>query len=236
VRFHLTSCVNVSTQCTEHPAHPGDTKLRGQYKVTYGTKFRLPNAIPLDHQCQKALCRCIEIDVWDGEERYKPGVISNEGEGEVSPKGVAGGPAERIALKDRAVIQLGRCMMNRFEPIDSEGKSVGERLSEVIVAELPVLHGFDLTKEILFRNVCQNVMDYAFTVSDLPIIVSSEVHCNPLQQNAMVDIMEEIWGGFLLPVPGVEPAVLPSPEQLRGNIPIKVKYVSSDKDGSKSEH
>ncbi|KXH60903.1 1-phosphatidylinositol-4,5-bisphosphate phosphodiesterase delta-1 [Colletotrichum salicis] len=89
-------------------------------------------------------------------------------------------------------------------------------------------------KEILFRDVCQVVREYAFVTSELPLIVSLEVHCTPLQQAAMVDITEEIWGEFLLPVPELDPASLASPEQLRRKNLVKVKYVPNDKDGAES--
>lgn len=116
--------------------------------------------------------------------------------------------------------------MNKLEDMDPGGKTVDERLSDILVAEPRVLHGYTLTKEVLFRDVCQTVKDYAFVASDLPLIVSLEVHCSPLQQSVMVDIMEETWGKYLL-VPNEDPSSLPSPDQLRNKILIKVKYVRS---------
>ncbi|WQF89882.1 Putative phosphatidylinositol-specific phospholipase C, X domain, C2 domain superfamily [Colletotrichum destructivum] len=164
-------------------------------------------------------CRCIEIDVWDGEERYKPGFESDTAAAD------GGGRPEKISRRDRMVMKVGRWVMNKFDLVDPEGRTVDERLSDIIQAEPRVLHGFTLTKEVLFRDVCKVVRDYAFITSDLPLIVSLEVHCSPLQQSAMVDIMEETWGDHLLPAPEVEPAALPSPDQLRNKILIKVKYV-----------
>ncbi|KAK1727035.1 PLC-like phosphodiesterase [Colletotrichum acutatum] len=174
-------------------------------------------------------CRCIEIDVWDGEERYKPGV-NPDGEKE---KGTNNAPA-KLSLGDKLGIKVSRWILNKFDPVDSEGRTADDRLSDIIWAEPRVLHGFTLTKEILFREVCQVVKEYAFVTSDLPLIVSLEVHCNPLQQAAMVDIMEETWGEFLLPEPELEPASLASPEQLRRKILVKVKYVPKDEDGAES--
>jgi phosphatidylinositol phospholipase C, delta len=118
--------------------------------------------------------------------------------------------------------------MNKFDPVDPEGRTFDERMADIIRAEPRVLHGSTLTKEVLFRDVCKVVGDYAFAVSDLPLIVSLEVHCSPLQQRSMCDILEETWGEWLLPVPeNDDPTPLPSPDQLRKKILIKVKYVSS---------
>lgn len=170
-------------------------------------------------------CRCIEIDVWDGEERFKPCVNVND---DGTPRGAANGRPEVIGFRDRAILKVGRWVMNKLEDVDPEGRTVDERLSDILVAEPRVLHGYTLTKEVLFRDVCQTVKDYAFVASDLPLIVSLEVHCSPLQQSVMVDIMEETWGNFLLPVPDEDPPCLPSPDQLRNKILIKVKYVQSN--------
>ncbi|KAI3548352.1 hypothetical protein CSPX01_03148 [Colletotrichum filicis] len=174
-------------------------------------------------------CRCIEIDVWDGEERYKPG-FNPDGENE---NGTNNAPT-KLSRRDKLGIKVGRWIMNKFDPVDPEGRTADDRLSDIIGAEPRVLHGFTLTKEILFREVCQVVKEYAFVTSDLPLIVSLEVHCTPLQQAAMVDIMEETWREFLLPEPELEPASLASPEQLRRKILVKVKYVPKDKDGAES--
>jgi hypothetical protein len=172
-------------------------------------------------------CRCIEIDVWDGEERYKPGVLE-EGEEDAGPKSFTGA----VGRRDRFAMKVSRWMMNKFEPTDSDGRTVDDRLSDIVQAEPRVLHGFTLTKEISFREVCQTVKEHAFVTSDLPLIVSLEVHCTPLQQNSMVEIMEEIWGEHLLAASEIEPAGLPSPDELRNKILIKVKHVPDHKHGS----
>ncbi|KAI6567309.1 hypothetical protein MCOR04_008633 [Pyricularia oryzae] len=95
---------------------------------------------------------------------------------------------------------------------------------EAPVIEPKVYHGYTLTKEVSFRDVCYAIRDDAFTASDLPLIVSLEVHCGPEQQLCMVDIMEEAFQGYLVPKPAEDAAVLPSPEALRNKILIKVKY------------
>jgi phosphatidylinositol phospholipase C delta len=170
-------------------------------------------------------CRCIEIDVWDGEERYRPGVNLEEGEKDAGPKA----SSETVGRRDRFAMKVGRWMMNKFEPTDSDGRTADERLSDIIQAEPRVLHGHTLTKEISFREVCHTVKEHAFVASDLPLIVSLEVHCTPLQQISMVEIMEEIWCEHLLAASEIEPAGLPSPDELRNKILIKVKHVPDHK-------
>ncbi|PHH64693.1 hypothetical protein CDD81_4134 [Ophiocordyceps australis] len=96
---------------------------------------------------------------------------------------------------------------------------------EVAVVEPRVFHGYTLTKEVPFRDVCNAIRDSAFVASDLPLIVSLEVHCSPPQQEAMVRIMKEAWGDMLVVGRNeMKPDGLPSPEQLRGKILVKVKY------------
>lgn len=92
------------------------------------------------------------------------------------------------------------------------------------VIEPRVLHGYTLTKDVLFRDVCQTIRDDAFTVTDRPLIVSLEVHCCPEQQETMVKIMQNMWQEYLLPPPEKEAPALPSPDELRRKILIKVKY------------
>lgn len=90
-----------------------------------------------------------------------------------------------------------------------------------------VLHGYTLTKEVSFRSVCKVIKENAFAVTDLPLIVSLEVHCSAEQQEAMVNIMDEEWAEYLLPPPPADARVLPSPEELRRKILVKVKYAPS---------
>ena len=60
--------------------------------------------------------------------------------------------------------------------------------------------------------------------SDLPVIVSLEVHAGAEQQEIMVDIMKSVWGELLIPLPVPESTALPSPDDLSRKILIKVKY------------
>lgn len=47
--------------------------------------------------------------------------------------------------------------------------------------EPAVFHGYTLTKEVPFRDVCRAIKEKAFVASDLPIIVSLEVHAGHTQ-------------------------------------------------------
>lgn len=42
---------------------------------------------------------------------------------------------------------------------------------------------------ITFRAVCQTIAKYAFVTSDLPVIISLEVHCSIEQQKKMVEVI-----------------------------------------------
>ena len=64
--------------------------------------------------------------------------------------------------------------------------------------------------------------------SDLPVIVSLEVHCSQEQQQIMVEIIERSWKGMLVSVPSEPCKTLPSPADLRGKILVKVKYVNPE--------
>ncbi|KAI1356603.1 PLC-like phosphodiesterase [Xylaria sp. FL0043] len=95
---------------------------------------------------------------------------------------------------------------------------------KAVAIEPRVLHGYTLTKEVSFRDVCEAIGNYAFVVSDLPVIVSLEVHCSTQQQEIMVQIMKQTWAEYLLPSPGEDVKHLPAPGDLRRKILVKVKY------------
>ncbi|KAF5001524.1 hypothetical protein FGRMN_995 [Fusarium graminum] len=88
-----------------------------------------------------------------------------------------------------------------------------------------VKHGYSLTKSISFRSVVATINEYAFTASDLPLWLSLEVHCSPSQRDIMAGIMVEVFSASLLKEP-LEGSMqtLPSPNQMRGKILLKVKF------------
>ncbi|KAK3704436.1 1-phosphatidylinositol 4,5-bisphosphate phosphodiesterase beta-4 [Vermiconidia calcicola] len=94
-----------------------------------------------------------------------------------------------------------------------------------------VLHGYTATKDIPFRAVCEVVRDYAFVKSELPLIVSLEVHCSHEQQEIMVELITEYWKQHLVQVPidFSDQTPLPSLESLRNKILVKVKFSPPNK-------
>ncbi|MCJ1254653.1 Phospholipase C [Lignoscripta atroalba] len=87
-----------------------------------------------------------------------------------------------------------------------------------------VSHGRTMTSSVLFSDCISVIGKYAFVVSPYPLILSLEVHCNPEQQQAMVDIMIRELGDRLVTEPFMTNIfTLPSPEELRNRILVKVK-------------
>ena len=176
-------------------------------------------------------CRSLEIDVWDGEDVEDAGrqtrrswvkgkVTSSLGKirhGDRPRSHSLSGSQEDAAKEDS------RHSHDRTTTVADGGKKVEPR----------VLHGHTLTKEVSFRDVCSAIRDSAFIISDLPVVVSLEVHASLDQQQIMVDIMQEAWSGLLVDISqNHEVDVLPSPEQLKKKVLIKVKWTSPDKESS----
>ncbi len=87
-----------------------------------------------------------------------------------------------------------------------------------------VSHGRTLTTKVLFSDCIAVIGKYAFVSSPYPLIISLEVHCNAEQQVVMADIMKNVLGDRLLLEPLMTNAFsLPSPEELKNRILIKVK-------------
>jgi phosphatidylinositol phospholipase C, delta len=88
-----------------------------------------------------------------------------------------------------------------------------------------VYHGKTFTSKVSLREICVAIKKYGFVSSPYPIIVSAEVHCGIPQQDMMAEIMTSVFGDALIqaPVSG-RPSIsaLPSPEELKGCILLKV--------------
>lgn len=88
-----------------------------------------------------------------------------------------------------------------------------------------IYHGKTLTTKIPLRDICQAINRYAFVTSPYPIIISAEVHCGIVQQALIATIMFDVFGDALVmaPVDG-RPKIdaLPSPEELKGRVLLKV--------------
>ena len=88
-----------------------------------------------------------------------------------------------------------------------------------------IFHGKTLTTKVALRQVCQAIAKYAFVTSPYPVIISAEIHCSLPQQDMMADIMHEVFGDILIraPINGQRKIEeLPSPEQLKGKVLLKV--------------
>ena len=78
---------------------------------------------------------------------------------------------------------------------------------------------------IKFQDVISVIAKFAFIVTPYPLILSMEIHCGLDQQIKMAKIFRETLGRELLleNIEGVEDGILPSPEDLKYKILLKVK-------------
>jgi hypothetical protein len=202
-------------------------------------------------------CRCIEIDVWDGDDSDSDSSSSSSSD-EDDPKKFEKRKTKVKKVKEKMPSSLiGRfektSLSKKLDNYVDKKKPDAAVATKDAETEMPlekktstssskslpgasstfkeprVLHGYTLTKEVLFRDVCTSIRDYGFVVSDLPVIVSLEVHCSPEQQEAMVHIMEQVWEGYLLPQQEGDVDSLPAPGDLRRKILVKVKYAPLEK-------
>ncbi|KAF8711838.1 Phospholipase c, partial [Rhizoctonia solani] len=93
--------------------------------------------------------------------------------------------------------------------------------------EPAVFHGYTLTKEVPFRDVCRAIKENAFVTSELPVIISLEVHASHAQQEKMVSIMKEELGDYLVSErlsQQLDDKALPSPHALHRRLLVKVKH------------
>ncbi|KAF2253116.1 PLC-like phosphodiesterase [Trematosphaeria pertusa] len=179
-------------------------------------------------------CRCVEIDVWDGEPPSSSS-SSDEAANPGAPKAKKEKP--EMSIRKRLELRFGRKgAPSKEEPKEASPSppSAGEESIEPwhsnisTRAEPRVLHGYTLTKDTSFRAVCKTIREYAFFSSNLPLIVSLEVHTSPEQQDIMVEIMTEYWRGMLLDLP-LDPSQpsenrqLPTLKELEKKILVKVK-------------
>lgn len=98
-----------------------------------------------------------------------------------------------------------------------------------------VTHGRTLSSSVSFSDCIKAVGQYAFESSEYPVIISLEVHCNAAQQAVMAEIMKTYLAPYLLheALP-THRNMLPSPEDLKKKILIKVKRPRQDNGGSSS--
>ena len=199
-------------------------------------------------------CRCVEIDVWDGDDsdsdsdsdesdsdedaKEKKKIKKSSRKERIASK-LPGSIASRLLGKktseksstDKGDSESSTAVAEKDEATKATSAPLEKTASPQAVAVEPrVLHGYTLTKEVSFRKVCDAIRDSAFVVTDLPLIVSLEVHCSHEQQMAMVNIMNETWAGMLVEPPNSEAKFLPTPGELRNKILVKVKYAPPGSD------
>lgn len=209
-------------------------------------------------------CRCIEIDVWDGEESSSSHSENEGGEvgkleramekglgrfrsGSSGAKGAEGADHRESGAHGDEVDKIkgfvrkglthfrsgssGQSEGNKEPTEDARIQDEDRRTRSAEQIEPRVLHGHTATREIPFRSVCEVIRDCAFRTTNLPLIVSLEVHCSPAQQEVMIELMTEYWKQYLVPLPDdvSDQTPLPSLESLKNRILIKVKYTPPEK-------
>ncbi|XXH02687.1 hypothetical protein Hte_009070 [Hypoxylon texense] len=211
-------------------------------------------------------CRCIEIDVWNGDSQNStPEQIREASTKPGSRFGhsrhLSGGSLHTAAAHIKGAVEekfektrqrLGvekihshspRCSKSELSP-PLFGREFGAALNQSYLAgqldierssrpSLPpdepiVMHGFTFTAPVGFREVCKAIREVAFETSQLPIIVSLEVHADQDQQEVMVQIMKEEWAGLLIEKPHdtCPNGQMPRLEELLNKILVKVKKAS----------
>ena len=131
----------------------------------------------------------------------------------------------------RALLQSCRSVESEcYSPIMEKAGSRESSLVDIYDGdEEPVItHGKTLTSKVPLRHICEAIDKYAFVTSPYPIIISAEVHCGLEGQDMIAEIMKSTFGKKLVDTHiqghdlGGEDAVLPSPEQLKKRILLKV--------------
>jgi phosphatidylinositol phospholipase C, delta len=184
-------------------------------------------------------CRCLEIDIWDGDDSDTSASSSDE-EGDHPRTTTTPKKSRWSRMKTKAAHIRGTSPAKGREAHASPGRVEGATSAHLeptgsvgppvpFKAEPQVVHGWTLTQAIPFRTVCAAIRESAFVATDLPLIVSLETHANLEQQQTMVEIMKEAWGDYLVDMGDATKMgfdQLPSPDSFRNKILIKVKWAS----------
>lgn len=204
-------------------------------------------------------CRCLEIDVWDGEDDQSSVSSSDLEDGHLKPKQAspegrrdrANSALSRFThrVKDKATRMRSPSPGFKRQDRNRQGETSEREQSsyldpqsgskfESYRPEPRVKHGYTLTKDVPFRIVCHAIRDSAFETTTMPLIVSLEVHCSLDQQEVMVEILQHAFHDYLIVIPHSsrdEIHALPSPNDLRNKILIKVKYAPNTETGESND-
>ncbi|KAJ8124961.1 hypothetical protein O1611_g8679 [Lasiodiplodia mahajangana] len=117
-------------------------------------------------------CRCVEIDVWDGDESDSESDSSDSSDSDSA--GEKKKAAKALSRKQRIASKFPHSLTNRLEKTslgsklttEKDGSITGKAPQEkqepkAVAVEPRVLHGYTLTKEVSFRDVCEAIRDYA---------------------------------------------------------------------------
>lgn len=89
-----------------------------------------------------------------------------------------------------------------------------------------VNHGRTFTSGISLINVLKTIKKYAFSSSPYPVILSLEVHCSAPFQIKIINALKSTFGAMLVDQTICFEGNLPSPEELKNRILVKVKKTS----------
>lgn len=95
-------------------------------------------------------------------------------------------------------------------------------------AEPIVNHGRTFTTGISLSSVLATIKKYAFVASPYPLILSLEIHCSEIAQMHVIHLLRSSLGTALVEHPINSETSLPSPDQLKYRILIKVKKTAGN--------
>ena len=198
-------------------------------------------------------CRCVEIDVWNGDSASPDSTKPSQHERSISGVSIPNisamvhektqrlrenspGPSKQSRLdhspcrgapRGRESARNSLMTLGPREASESRSRTRTPSRQRTYPKDEPIVtHGWTASRPCGFRDVCKTIKESAFEKNDLPIIISLEVHTDEAQQEIMVRIMKEEWGDLLLDraLDEYDPKFqTPTLGDLRNKILIKVK-------------